>query len=283
MLFKIGEWEISVFVSDYFRLDGGAMFGSVPKTLWEKTVQADSENRIPLACRLLVARSGAKVVLFDVGIGNTLSEKENRIYALENQRILAADKPCTEVTDVILTHLHFDHASGISYRNGEGRFCPRFPDAKIYLQSANWERAQNPGPRERASYMPAMIETLRTSRIQLTEDGEEILPGMRVFRADGHTKGLQWITIEGEENTLAYVSDLIPTSNHIHIPYVMGYDLNAELSMQEKQSFLEKASENQWIVVFEHDAKLAAGKVKKNEKGKYALAETLNLPILESL
>jgi glyoxylase-like metal-dependent hydrolase (beta-lactamase superfamily II) len=269
---QVAGYSISTLVCDTFKLDGGAMFGSVPKVLWSRQIAADSANRIPLACRLLLLEGHSRKVLIDCGVGRKWSEKEGQIYDICHKRSLPEG-----VTDLVLTHLHFDHGGGVSYRGGEGELRLTYPTATVHIQEANWERALNPGPRERASYLSENILPLKQATRRLCHDGEEILPGIIVHRADGHTLGLQWIVI-GDE--LAFPADLIPTSHHVPLPYIMGYDLHAEKTLEEKTLFLSQAVQKQWTVVFEHDAEVAAARITVDDQGRYSIGERVLVPEL---
>ncbi len=271
-MLSAGGYDISFLVFDNFRLDGGAMFGSVPKTLWSKVIDADEKNRIPLVCRGLLLKGHGRTVLVDVGCGTKWSEKERAIYAIEN--LLTAEQVKTaagEVTDLILTHLHFDHAAGATDFDADGVSQLRFPDANIFVQNANWQNARNPGPREKASYLAHSIDPLEKGKLNLVEDGATILPEISVHIVNGHTKGMQWVKIGSGDNVVVFAADLIPTSHHIPVPYVMGYDLCAETSMKEKERFLKDAVNGKWQIVFEHDSKVPSGRVTQDARGAFVL------------
>ncbi len=273
---KVGPYEITSFISDYVWLDGGAMFGAVPKTLWSKKIKPDEKNRIKLACRLLLLKSDSKTILVDTGCGRKWNEKLKGIYAIEY-----VSKPVQEqvsgVTDLVFTHLHFDHGGGVSYLDKAGKLQLSFPDAVLYIQESHLAHARNPGQRESASYLAENIEPLVDAKLAPTFDGQEILPEIKVNVANGHTKGLQWLLIGNGRGALAYPSDLIPTSHHLPVPYVMGYDLHAELAMKEKEEFLKQAVENEWVVVFQHDAEVPAAMVTVDEKGRYVMKERISI------
>ncbi len=269
------NYQVSQFVAQRFFLDGGAMFGSVPKTLWEKKIPADERNRIELASRILILENAERKILIDIGCGNKWEEKQRNIYGISQSDIRPLHQVITGVTDVILTHLHFDHAGGLSFFNEKNELCLSYPEATHYVQEANWQRAQNPGPRERATYLAENVEPLKKSQLQLTSDGEEILPGIQVFRADGHTLGLQWVLIE---ESLACPSEMMPTAHHVELPYVMGYDLCAETTLKEKQSFTEKAVANDWLVAFGHDVETAAVRLGFKDNGRAEVRSTHSLP-----
>ena len=261
-MFEIAGYKINAIISDYFRLDGGAMFGSVPKPLWEKRIQADQKNRIKLACRLLLLEKDDLKILVDVGMGTQWQDKEREIFAIENQKV-EIPKP----TDVILTHLHFDHAGAIA----------GYLTSNIHVSKVNYEHARNPGPREKVSYRKADLNALNSASVSLTINGDQVFKGIRVYQANGHTHGLQWLKVGEGKGSLVYVSDLIPTAHHLQIPYVMGYDLCAETSMCEKLELLEQVVKDESIVVFEHDAETAACTVEKDAKGRFVIGKKIKL------
>ena len=177
------------------------------------------------------------------------------------------------VTDIVITHLHFDHAGGIRMPDGS----PAYPNAVIHLQAANLATARNPNPRERASYPPEIVEALEGRRVRLTEGSEEIVPGVWVHRSDGHTVGLQWVEVRDGDSAVAYPSDMIPYSHHLALPYTMGYDINAGKLLEEKAEFLARAVAGDWPIVFEHDPVVPAARVQRDAAGRYAAGLPLEL------
>lgn len=274
---KIGDYDISVCVVDRLWLDGGAMFGAIPKTLWSKRTPVDEKNRIQLACRLLVIKSNNRTILVDSGTGTKWSDKEREIYAIKHVSEESLHSRIPNVTDLVLTHLHFDHAGGVSYRTNDGLTELSYPGALHYINKTHLEHARNAGVREQASYLAENIIPLGAAKLRLTNDGEEIFPGITVHQADGHTRGLQWLLIESGQQKLAYPSDLIPTAQHVPVPYVMGYDLWAEKSMTEKESFLKRAVSEQWVVVYEHDPEIAASYITVDDRGRFAAGKSVEI------
>ncbi len=269
---KIGRYRVRLHNHGFFRLDGGAMFGTVPKTLWERESPADDANRILLATRSLIVEDGERILLIDAGCGDKWSDKEQSIYAIEHVPYI----PVPGVTDLLLTHLHFDHAGGVSrYSQNSHTVEPCYPLARHYVSQANYANAQAPNIRERGSYLAANADVLSQVELRLVEDGEEIWPGLTVHKADGHTVGLMWVKLTDDGTTIAFPADLIPTSNHLPIAYVMGYDICAERSMQEKQAFLTQAIAESWIVVFEHDPVVEAARLKWDERGRPVVTEVV--------
>ena len=276
---RFGPFDVTAYDHGTFRLDGGAMFGTVPKAIWAKLSPPDDDNRILLAARSLIIRAGDRVVLVDAGMGDRWTEKLRRIYDI---RPAEGDGPGLDaggVTDVILTHLHFDHARGIfRARPGEeGQVDLRYPEARIHVQAANYETAREPNARERASYIAEDTKLLERTRLVLASGSREIVPGIWVHRTNGHTRGHQWVEVRADGRSLAFPSDIVPTSRHLPLPYLMGYDISAETLLVEKDALLGRAVEEGWILVFSHDPDVAAGRVGRDDKGHYALAEALAL------
>lgn len=254
----LGGWTAHTIEAGFLWLDGGAMFGSVPKPLWSRTNPADERNRIRLAMRCLLLVGHGRTVLVDVGLGSKFGPKPRDIFRVEDEptleRSLAeAGVAPGQVTDVVLTHLHFDHAGGATVRTAEG-LRPRLPNARWYVQRRNWENAHAPNPRERASYLREDFDPLEAAGVLTLWDGpERPWPGVEMIPAQGHTRGQQLVRVEGGGQALYFVADLIPTAAHVRVPFVMGYDVAAIETMAEKRALLERAiAERAWIVL-EHD------------------------------
>lgn len=274
---QIGNYRISECVVDHFSLDGGAMFGSVPKNLWSRAIGADDENRIDMVCRILVLDDGKRRILVDLGCGQKFNEKNRKIYKMSRTRSERLGELLPGVTDVILTHLHFDHVGGVSYYDGTDLKL-NFPDALHYVQRSNWELAQAPGVRERATYLPENVEPLKQARLTLLDGESELLPQIFVHCSDGHTTGLQWLRITDGAQTAAFVSELVPTAHHLPLPYVMGYDMCASTTLRDKAALLERAEREGWWLILDHDKDTAVCKAKRDEKGRYFAAEAAKLP-----
>ncbi|MGR3302960.1 MAG: MBL fold metallo-hydrolase [Candidatus Scalindua sp.] len=270
---KIGSYELHSIETGRFGLDGGAMFGIVPKTIWNKLNPSDDENRIDLALRTLLITGNKRNILVDNGIGTKFSEKYKKIYKIDHSKynldssLKRYNLETRDITDVILTHLHFDHAGGSTYRE-DGELKLTFPNATYYVQKANYEWALIPNDKERGSYLKEnFIPVLEKGKLQLVEGKFEIIPHIDVIISDGHTTGLQLVRISDERNTLVYCADLIPTTSHIKIPYIMGYDIEPLKIMREKKELLSLACNDNWTLFLEHDVITEAVKVKKTEKG----------------
>jgi glyoxylase-like metal-dependent hydrolase (beta-lactamase superfamily II) len=275
----IGPWAVHPLETGHLWLDGGSMFGSVPKPLWSREHPADERNRIRLAMRCLLLDDGVRRLLIDVGIGTKFPPKLAEIYRLEADRTLEralaeAGYAPGDVTDVLLTHLHFDHAGGATRAEGE-RLVPALPRARYHVRRANLENARHPNPRERASYMPENFEPLAVAGVLEAGEGTETpWAGIAFVHAEGHTRGQRLVRVAGAGAVLYFVADLIPTRSHVRIPYVMGYDVAAVETMAEKRALLERAvAERAWICL-EHDPDVAFARPVA-EKGDFAWGETV--------
>ena len=276
---RFGTFDLSVYNHGFFRLDGGAMFGTVPKAIWSKLAPPDEENRILLAARSLIIRAGARVFMVDAGMGDRWPEKLRRIYDIRPGTDNGPGIDPASVTDIILTHLHFDHARGIfrARPEAEGEADLLYPRAQVYVQAANYENAKKPNARERASYIAEDVKLLDRTRLVLTSGSQEVYPGIWVHGTNGHTRGHQWVELRGDGHSLAFPSDIVPTSRHLPLPYLMGYDVSAETLLEEKDDLLNRAVAERWILVFGHDPDVAAGRIARDEKGHYAIEEKLAL------
>lgn len=256
---SLGDWTLHTIEAGHLWLDGGAMFGSVPKPLWSRTNPPDERNRIRLAMRCLLAVGHGRRVLVDVGLGDKNDAKFRDIFRVEDEPRLedslrAAGCEPADVTDVVLTHLHFDHAGGATVRGADGALAPRLPNARWYVQRRNWENAHAPNPRERASYLPENFAPLmQAGGLELWDGPVRPWPGFEMIPVDGHTRGQQVVRVAGGGQAAYFVTDLIPTAAHVRVPYVMGYDVAAIETMTEKRELLARAAaEGAWVVL-EHD------------------------------
>jgi glyoxylase-like metal-dependent hydrolase (beta-lactamase superfamily II) len=274
---KFGTFEVTTVTFGTFRLDGGAMFGSVPKNLWSKRIAADEENCIPLAARCLLITAADRKILVDVGLGDKWEKKQIDIFQIRNAPLNTLPFAPSDITDIVLTHLHFDHAGGISRWRSPDVKEPElvYPQARIFLQRANWENAQSPSLRERASYLPENVTVLKSANLSLLDGSTEILPGLWVHRVDGHTIGQQWIELRDGKRSIMYPTDLIPTSHHVPLPFTMGYDICAAAVMKEKEDFLRQAIDRNALVVYEHDPLVAASSVALDERGHFVAKDPL--------
>lgn len=256
---KIGHYEIEALETGKFRLDGGAMFGIIPKPLWEKTNPADEVNRVQLSARSLLLRGNGRLILIDTGMGAKWDEKARKIYNIEqpSDPVISAlaDKGISrdDITDVILTHLHFDHTGG-STEVINGKAVPAFPHATYYTQKKNFEWAQNPTDRDRGSYIPQnFLPLMEEGVLKLIEGNFRFDDNIEMIQINGHTMGQQLIKISDGSSNLLFSGDLLPFSSHVHLPFIMGYDLQPLVTLEEKKKILKTAAEEEWILCFEHD------------------------------
>jgi glyoxylase-like metal-dependent hydrolase (beta-lactamase superfamily II) len=272
-----GEITVSVHNFGFFRLDGGAMFGSVPKNLWAKRIAGDQENCIPLALRALKINIGNRAFLVDVGIGDKWTDKQRTIFGIRPTPRAELGFDPSAITDIILTHLHFDHAGGISrYRSDAPNEVElTYPAATIHVQRSNLENARKPNIKERASYLPENVTILDRATVALLDGPTEIVPGLRVHVFHGHTRGQQTVEVEVNKTVLVFPTDLVPTSHHLPAPFHMGYDICAETILAEKTRFLNDCVDRRAIVVFQHDPTIEAGTVIRDERGQFALGKTI--------
>jgi glyoxylase-like metal-dependent hydrolase (beta-lactamase superfamily II) len=255
---QLGDWSFKVFTDGIFRLDGGASFGIVPKPLWEPRQPADARNRIPVALRCLLAEGHGRRVLIDTGIGDRWDAKQRDIYGMERQAgqllVELADQDIRreDITDVVLTHLHFDHCGGACL-DLDG-MTPAFPRARWWVQRQQWDWAHDPSERDRGSYRREDFAPLAAhGALELLAGPEEIAPGLRVTPVHGHTPGMQLVEFHTGAGTLVFLADLIPTVDHVPLPWVSGYDLNPLLTISEKRELLSRAVADDYLLVLQHD------------------------------
>ncbi len=270
---SIGPYELYTIETGRFGLDGGAMFGIVPKPLWERRIQADDRNRIPLHMRCLLLEGEGRVVLIDNGLGEKIDDKFRDIYAVDHSAgrldgsLEAAGFPPADVTDVILTHLHFDHCGGSTKRTREGLELA-FPAARHHVQRAHWEWARDPNVREAASFLDENLEPLAQSgRLELVDGPGTLFANVEVMTVDGHTQAQQLVKISDEERTLVFVADLLPTTAHLREAWIMAYDVRPLVTLQEKRAFLEQATDEGWHFFFEHDPVTTVGTPRRTDRG----------------
>ncbi len=272
---RVGRFRIHALEAGLQRLDGGAMFGVVPKPLWEKRIPADERNRIPLAMRCLLVETGDALVLIDTGVGNKETEKFRTIYGIENEgaptrledAIRAAGWSPEDVEVVVNTHLHFDHAGGNTFLDGEGRIRLSFPRARYVVQRGELEFARSRNERIRASYLPHNFEpVVEAGRFELVEGEREVVPGIRLVPAPGHTPHHQSVLVESEGERACFLADLVPTSAHLPLPWIMAYDVEPLVTLETKRELLERAKREGWLLVFEHDPVVAWGRLDPGEE-----------------
>jgi glyoxylase-like metal-dependent hydrolase (beta-lactamase superfamily II) len=269
---KIGQYDIHTIETGTFWLDGGAMFGVVPWVFWSKTNPPDERNRVELAARCLLIQGNGRTILVDDGNGMKWNEKQRDIYKFNNSKadLLSSLKKISmtrhDVTDIILTHLHFDHAGG-STMFVDGKLEITFPNARFYVQRKHWEYSQHPTERDHASFVQENIQLLEEKKVLEMIDGEvQLFPGIEVVTTQGHTESLQLPKISDGKTTLLYCTDLTPFTAHLIYPYITGYDVRPLETLAEKKRILQQAYDEQWILFFEHDPQVQALTLKKTEK-----------------
>lgn len=258
------------------RLDGGAMFGVVPKPLWERRIPPDERNRIPLAMRCLLVQTSDRNLLVDTGLGNKETDKFERIYGVENEGhptrledgLRAWGVAPEEIDTVVCTHLHFDHAGGCTVRGDDGTIRPAFPDARYVIRRGEWEFAHRDNERIQASYLPHNFDTLEEEgRVDFVDEDGEVAPGVRVLRTPGHTPHHQSVRVDAGDEVILFLADLVPTTAHIPLPWIMGYDVEPLVTLEAKRELLTRAGEEGWVLVFEHDPEVAYGRARPREGG----------------
>ncbi|HEX8030709.1 MAG TPA: methylmalonyl-CoA epimerase [Vicinamibacterales bacterium] len=267
----LGDFELITLSDGFIGLDGGAMFGVVPRTLWEKRLPPDDANRIPLGMRPLIVRTGGKTVIIDAGCGDKMDAKSAQIYKLDRRyhldhSLADAGVSAEDIDVVIASHLHFDHVGGFTRIDRGGSLVPRFPNAKYFAHRAEWEDATHPHERNRASYLQENFIPLKDAGVlTLVDDAAEIVPGVRYRRSGGHTMHHQVVMIESGNRTAVFAADMYPTSVHIPDPWVMGYDLYPMDTLAFKRAFAREAVEREYLLFFEHDPSMAAGYLREKE------------------
>jgi glyoxylase-like metal-dependent hydrolase (beta-lactamase superfamily II) len=256
------KWKVTPFNWGSFALDGGAMFGVVPKSLWSMLIQADEQNRIPMGLNSLYLEKSDFKVLVDLGMGNDWNEKAQKIYQLQSSPLdlILKNKlniKREEITHIILTHLHFDHCGFLAEKKSKEWLCA-FPNAEIVLLEENFKNARNPNAREKASYIDHFWgDALMRKQFNLIPcewlEMREVLPGVHLRRVDGHTQGQAIVYIEGTHTDTLFLGDLCPTPHHLKPHYVMGYDVNPLLSIKEKEIVLSEAENSKRALFFEHN------------------------------
>lgn len=247
----------------FFKLDGGAMFGIVPKTLWSRVHSADDNNLCTWSMRCLLIETDTRKILVDTGIGTKQDERFRQHFHPHGedsliQSLMHANCPPEAITDVFLTHLHFDHVGGAVTRTPEGRLVPTFPNATYWSNERHWNWAMNPNPREKASFLQEnFVPLMEAGQIEFlhfsNDEPLEWIPGIKVHRVFGHTEAMMLLEIDSAERTMLYCADLIPSSFHVSMPWVMSYDIRPLETLREKDFFLNQALENNWLLYYEHD------------------------------
>jgi glyoxylase-like metal-dependent hydrolase (beta-lactamase superfamily II) len=278
----VGAYTVHLLQAGGQRLDGGAMFGVVPKPLWERRIPADARNRIQLGMRCMLIEHDAGLIVVDDGAGNKESEKFLDIYGIENAgeggrtmfevALAQTGHKAEDVVLVIDSHLHFDHAGGNTYRDAEGKVHLTFPNARYVVQRGEYAYATHTNERTAASYFPHnFVPVLEAGRFDLVEGEKEIVPGVKVIPTPGHTPHHQGILISSRGDHAFFLADLVPTAAHLPLPWIMGYDVEPLVTLETKRRVLRRALDEGWRMVFEHDATVSNGRLVHDGKT-YSLA-----------
>ncbi len=280
---KIGSYEVSLIEAGDFRLDGGAMFGVVPKILWNRTNPSDEYNRIEMTMRGLLIEGNGRKILVDAGSGDKEGERFADIYAVDfgkntlMKSLAEKGLQPDAITDVIYTHLHFDHAGGTTRLDGK-HAVPVFPNARHYVQRRHWDHAQNPTVRDKASFLPPNYGPVHEAGLLDLVDGDtEVFPGIELIMLDGHTPAMQSLRVFDGNSALWFATDLLPMSAHVPLPYIMGYDLFPMTTLTEKKRLLPRAVDENWIVAYQHDPHVPASRIIRNERGQFQRGETVEI------
>ena len=272
---QFGDYRVEIIPDCEFRLDGGAMFGVVPRNLWAKVSPPDDQNRIRMNMNCVFVEAGAEKILIETGIGEKWSDKQRAMYGIDRQRSLdeslqsIAGVASSEITIVINTHLHFDHAGGNTYLDESGVAVPAFPNARYFISRAEFEHAEAPSERDRASYFADNWRPLKESgQLELKESEYEAAPALRLETYAGHNRSMQCWRLERDGRTLFGFADLVPTRAHVPLPWVMGYDLYPVETVEAKKKLLPQAARENWACLFYHDPDEALSRIVESD-GKY--------------
>jgi glyoxylase-like metal-dependent hydrolase (beta-lactamase superfamily II) len=281
----LGDFELTAVTDGIYHLDGGAFFGVVPKSLWQKKVTADERNLVPLGLNSVVVRTGEHTVLIETGVGNKLAERLVKIFGqpaklLDN--LAAAGVSPDDIDIVINTHLHFDHCGWNTVRQGD-KVVPTFPRAKYYAPEGEWQYGRHPSERDAISYISDNYDPLVASgQMQLLRGDQEIVPGISVKVFPGHTRHMHAVIIQSGGQTACYISDLIPTTWHLDLTWVMSYDLFPLETMENRKRYYAQAIPEKWLTLFTHDPNIPWAYVEKDDRGKMLATQPTQAQTLRS-
>ena len=277
---NVGALKVHALQAGLQQLDGGAMFGVVPKTLWERKIPADARNRIPLGMRCLLIEHPDALVLIDTGAGNKETDRFYGIYGIENapvgsvgptqleSALADAGFSAADVTMVINSHLHFDHAGGNTRRQDDGTIALSFPNAKYVMRRGEWDWAHHTNERTSASYFPHNFDLVRDAgQLELVDGDIEVLPGVQLRHTPGHTPHHQGVLITSGAERMFYLADLAPTTSHVPLPWIMGYDVEPLVTLETKRRLWAEATDEAWTMVFEHDSVNAFARIVGDRRG----------------
>jgi glyoxylase-like metal-dependent hydrolase (beta-lactamase superfamily II) len=265
---KFGNFEIFSIVENNFQVDGGAMYGVVPKVIWQRFNPPDADNMLRLDMNLLLIKTDGENILIDTVIGDTLSEKQKKIFGIKRESALEKELSKLHLSPanihlVLLTHLHADHAGGV-IKIENGQKLPRFPNARYVIQLKEWEEAMHPDERTSATYFISNLKILEEEKLlELVDGDDQVAKGIKLINTGGHTPGHQAVLIEDGDHKIVCPGDIIPTTHHLKIPYVASVDLFPRETMQQKRKFLEMCLNDGWNIAFDHDLKIKIGKLEK--------------------
>jgi glyoxylase-like metal-dependent hydrolase (beta-lactamase superfamily II) len=278
----LGRFKLHVIEAGMQRLDGGAMFGVVPKPLWAQRIPADERNRIPLALRCLLVETPDALVLIDNGVGNKENDRFRDIYGIENagepsrleDGLRAAGFEPDDVDIMLDTHLHFDHAGGNTFIDEDGQIQLSFPRARYLVQWGEWEFAHLRNERIQASYLPHNFDPVHAAgKFEFLEGDQQVIPGISVLRTPGHTPYHQSVLIQSEDETAIFLADVVPTSAHVPLPWIMAYDVEPLVTLESKRALWSRARAENWLLVFEHDPVVAWGRLDAEQTRPVFVAE----------
>jgi glyoxylase-like metal-dependent hydrolase (beta-lactamase superfamily II) len=280
----VGRLRVHALQAGGLKLDGGAMFGVVPKPLWERRIPADARNRIQLGMRCLLVEHDLGLVLVDTGLGNKEDAKFTDIYGVENAGVSGRSQledglaslghTPDDVRLVINTHLHFDHAGGNTFADREGRVALSFPKARYAVQAGEYHYATHLNERTAGSYFARnYVPVHEAGRLDLVDGERELAPGIRLLRTPGHVPHHQSVLVESDGDRALFIGDLVPTAAHVPLPWIMGYDVEPLVTLESKRRVLREALDERWLVVLEHDAEVGWGRVRDDGKGDVRGAE----------
>ncbi len=268
---RFAKFEIFSIVENSFKIDGGAMYGVVPKIIWQKFNPPDESNLVKLDMNLLLIKTDGENILIDAGMGDALSERQKKMFGIEKASNLKKKLSQNHLTPedihlVLLTHLHADHAGGVIKLDKDGKKVLRFPNARHVVQISEWEEAMHPDERTSATYFTSNLRILEEEKLlELVEGEDEVAKGIRLVNTGGHTPGHQAVLIEDGENKILWPGDIIPSTHHLRIPYVASVDLFPRETMAQKRKFLQMCLDDGWILAFDHDLKVKLGKLEEKE------------------
>jgi len=260
---KFGELEFHMISAGHVLLDGGAMFGVIPRPMWEKKMAPDSRNRITLSMNCLLIHAGGKRILIETGAGDKMNAKFRDLYGIDgpflDQGLRNYGLNSANIDIVVNTHLHFDHCGG-NTRVEMDKVVPAFPNARYMVHRGEFQHAMNPSERDRASYVPENYAPLEAAgRLTLLEDDGEVVPGVELIRIPGHTAHMFGVKLTGGGKTAFLFADLVPTTAHLPLPWIMGYDLYPMMTLENKKRWIPEVVREGWLAIFAHDARVPAG------------------------